>query len=246
MSSEAEAPDVSLRVEGVDVSYGRIRAVQGASLKLRRGTITALVGANGAGKSSLLKAIAGLVPVDAGRVVLDGGREVTSVPAHARVRELGIVLIPEGHAVFGEMTVDENLSVGARVGRHRGQQDRRDHVFELFPVLQERGGFQARYLSGGEQQMLAIGRALLMDPAFLLVDEPSMGLAPLVVRTIFRTLRSVLEERQITVLLVEQDSELALGIANYAYVIERGRIETAGPAAELRSDRRLQEAYLGG
>jgi branched-chain amino acid transport system ATP-binding protein len=246
VSADLVAPDVSLRVEGVDVSYGRIRAVQGASLELRRGTISALVGANGAGKSSLLKAIAGVVPVDTGRVVLDGERDVTGLPAHVRVRELGIVLIPEGHAVFGEMTVDENLSVGARVGRHRGQPDRRTDVFELFPVLEERRSFQARYLSGGEQQMLAIGRALLMDPAFLLVDEPSMGLAPLVVRTIFRTLRSVLEERQITVLLVEQDSELALGIANYAYVIERGRIETAGTAAELRSDRRLQEAYLGG
>jgi branched-chain amino acid transport system ATP-binding protein len=238
----------AIRVENLEVAYGRIRALQGVSLEVQRGDVTALVGANGAGKSTLLKAIAGLVPARGGTVEIPAGTDVGRIPAHRRVRDLGLVLVPEGRSVFGTMTVSENLDMGAEVGRLRANGDvstSREDVFRLFPVLEERRQLEARYLSGGEQQMLSLARALLMEPAILLVDEPSMGLAPLVVREIFETLRSVLERNQITVFLVEQDTRLALSVADWAYVLDRGRIEVAGTADEVASEARLQDAYLG-
>jgi branched-chain amino acid transport system ATP-binding protein len=240
---------VAIRTVDVEVSYGRIRAVQNVSIEVQRGAVTALVGANGAGKSSLLKSIAGLVPIRHGRVEIPGGTDVTREPAHERIRRLGVTLIPEGRGVFGQMTVEENLQLGMRVGAMRASSEEveasREQVFELFPVLRERRSLNARYLSGGEQQMLTIGRALLMEPTVLLVDEPSMGLAPKVVKSIFDALREVLERRLITVLLVEQDSELALRIADYAYVMEQGRVETGGRARAVAEDPRLRAAYLG-
>ena len=245
MSANAE---VALRAVDVEVAYGRIRALQGVTIEATRGTITALVGANGAGKSSLLKSIAGLVPLRSGRIEVPAGTDVSRLSAHERVRRLGLVLVPEGRGVFGTMSVEENLAFGTRVGalRNGASEDRaREEVFDLFPLLRERRRLQARYLSGGEQQMLTLARALLMQPSILLIDEPSMGLAPLVVRSIFTTLRDVLERRGISVLLVEQDSTLALGIAEYAYVLEQGRIEVSGPSRLVAENPRLKTAYLG-
>jgi branched-chain amino acid transport system ATP-binding protein len=239
---------VAVRAVELEVWYGRIRALQGVSLDVRSGGITALVGANGAGKSTLLKAIAGLVPLRGGRVEIPAGENIGRIAAHRRVRDLGLVLVPEGRSVFGTMSVAENLALGSRVGALRGDggtSSAQDEIYALFPVLEERRGLQARYLSGGEQQMLSLARALLMEPSILLIDEPSMGLAPLVVREIFETLRSVLERRSITVFLVEQDTRLALSVADWAYVLDRGRIEVEGTADEVARTPRLQEAYLG-
>jgi branched-chain amino acid transport system ATP-binding protein len=242
--------NVVLRATDLEVSYGRIRAVQGVSLDVHDASITALVGANGAGKSSILAGIAGLVRLSGGRVEAPAGRDIKHLPPHRRVRELGLVLVPEGRGVFATMTVDENLALGARVGGDRrsasvGEGEAIERVLELFPNLRSRRRLQARYLSGGERQMLAIARALLMEPAILLIDEPSMGLSPIVVADIFRTLQDVLAEKQISVLLVEQDTKLAFKVADYAYVIEHGRVENAGPAEDLRLTPDLQAAYLG-
>jgi branched-chain amino acid transport system ATP-binding protein len=240
--------DVALRVVDVEVVYGRIRALQGVTIEAARGTVTALVGANGAGKSSLLKSIAGLVPLRSGRIEVPAGADVSRLPPHERVRRLGIVLVPEGRGVFGAMSVEENLAFGTRVGslRNGGSEARaREEVFDLFPLLRERRRLQARYLSGGEQQMLSLARALLMQPLILLIDEPSMGLAPLAIKSIFTALREVLERRGISVLLVEQDSTLALGVADYAYVLEQGRIVISGPAGVVADSSRLKAAYLG-
>jgi branched-chain amino acid transport system ATP-binding protein len=241
--------DPAIAVHSLDVAYGAIRAVQGADIEAARGQITALIGSNGAGKSSTLKAMAGLVPIARGRVEV-GGVDVTRLPAHLRVIEHGVVLIPEGRSAFLTMTVRENLGLGMRVGRER---EARGHTggftladaFRLFPVLEARADNRAQYLSGGELKMLAIARSLLMHPQVLLIDEPSMGLAPLLVRQIFAELRGILKERDVSVLLVEQDTALALELARSAYVIEQGRITAHAPASELRRDPRLKAAYLG-
>jgi branched-chain amino acid transport system ATP-binding protein len=251
MTSSAAPREVALRTVDVAVSYGHIRAVQGVSVDIPRAEITALVGANGAGKSTLLKAIAGLVPLAGGRIEAPVDQDVTKWSTTRRVREVGIVLVPEGRGVFGGMTVDENLAVGDRVGAMRrpnasGRDDSFAEVFELFPQLRQRRSLQARYLSGGEQQMLSLGRSLLMEPTILLIDEPSMGLAPVLVKAIFETLESVLAEKRVTVFLVEQDTEIALEIAQHAYVIERGEIRLQGEARRVAEDPRLQAAYLGG
>jgi branched-chain amino acid transport system ATP-binding protein len=233
------------------VSYGRIRALQNVSLTVRKGGVTALVGPNGAGKSTLLKTIAGIVTPRQGRVEIPSGTDVAKVPAHRRVRDLGLVLVPEGRGVFGDMSVEENLELGLRVGRQRREDDAVSDadaltgIFELFGVLEERRRLQARYLSGGEQQMLSLSRALLMEPSILLIDEPSMGLAPMLILEIFETLKSVLAVKAITVFLVEQDTRLALSVADWAYVLERGSIEASGTAAEIAETPRLREAYLG-
>jgi len=243
-------PDVpAVAVRRLDVAYGAIRAVQGVDIEAPRGQITALIGSNGAGKSSTLHAIAGLVPV-AGGCVEVGGVDVTRLPAPVRVVEHGIVLIPEARAAFLTMTVRENLGLGMRVGRER---EARGHAggftlqdaFRLFPVLAQRADTRAQYLSGGELKMLAIARSLLMHPRVLLIDEPSMGLAPRLVRQIFAVLREILRARDVSVLLVEQDTAVALELARSAYVIEQGRITTHAPAAQLRGDARLKAAYIG-
>jgi branched-chain amino acid transport system ATP-binding protein len=242
-----DAPAMALR--GLNVAYGAIRAVQDLNLEAPRGQITALIGSNGAGKSSTLKAIAGLVPIASGSVEI-GGVDATRLPAYVRVVQRGVVLIPEAQAAFLTMTVRENLGLGVRVGRER---EAREHTgaftledaFRLFPVLEERADRRAQYLSGGELKMLAIARSLLMYPQVLLIDEPSMGLAPLLVRQIFAVLRGILREHDVSVLLVEQDTAVALELASSAYVIEQGRITAHAPASTLRGDLRLRAAYLG-
>ncbi len=242
-----DGPAIAAR--SLDVAYGAIRAVQHVDIEAPRGQITALIGSNGAGKSSTLKAMAGLVPVAGGSVAI-GGVDVTRLPAYVRVVEYGVVLIPEGRSAFVTMTVKENLGLGLRVGREREARGDRgsftvEDAFRLFPVLAERSDKRAQYLSGGELKMLAIARSLLMHPRVLLIDEPSMGLAPLLVRQIFAELRGILREHDVSVLLVEQDIAVALEVARSAYVIEQGRITAHGLAAELRSDPRLKAAYLG-
>ncbi len=239
----------NMRTRDLDVSYGHIRALQRVSIDVQPGSITALIGANGAGKSTLLKAIAGLVPVRRGKVELPAGVNITKMPAHERVRKLGLAMIPEGRGVFGRMTVAENLALGSKIGARRfpgaNPAERLQEVYELFPVLLSRRDQPGRFLSGGEQQMLTIARAILMEPSILLVDEPSMGLAPRVVKSIFEILSDILKKKGITVLLVEQDTKLALSIAEYAYVIRRGQIEAHGSARDIAADPRLLEAYLG-
>lgn len=243
------ADGVAIAARGLDVTYGAIRAVQAVDIEAPRGEVTALIGSNGAGKSSTLKAMAGLVPVAAGTVEI-GGVDATRIPARVRVVEHGVVLIPEGRSAFLTLTARENLGLGMRIGREReargsGGGFRLEDAFRLFPVLEERADKRAQYLSGGEQQMLSIARSLLMHPRVLLIDEPSMGLAPLLVRQIFDVLRGILREHDVTVLLVEQDTAVALELASAAYVIEQGRITMHAPAEQLRGDPRLRVAYLG-
>jgi len=232
------------------VAYGPIRAVQEVSITVEEGSVTALVGANGAGKSSLLKALVGLVPMRAKELSVRGD-DVRRLGTLARVRDLGLVLVPEGRGVFSGMTVDEGLEMGRRVGRYREKQGHveaaldLEAVFDLFPNLRERRRQLGQQLSGGEQQMLAVAKALLMAPSILLVDEPSVGLAPKIVRGIFETLEAVMNQYKVSILLVEQDSKLALEVADYAYVIEHGRVVAEGTAEQVRELPQLRAAYLG-
>jgi branched-chain amino acid transport system ATP-binding protein len=242
-----------LTVEDLHVDYGHIRAVQGASLSVSLG-ITALLGSNGAGKSSLVKAIAGLERPTSGTVRLADGRDITRATPHRRVLDLGIVLVPEGRGTLPRMTVLENLAFGLRIGEQRARSKTRldramvtkNDVLALFPQLERRLKVQARYLSGGEQQMLSIARALAMDPDILLVDEPSLGLSPAVVKTLFSSISKVVAERRIAMVLIEQDTTAALSLSDYVYVMERGCIELAGPSDSIAEDPRLRTAYLGG
>jgi branched-chain amino acid transport system ATP-binding protein len=248
-SEPAASPQLALSASGIDVSYGVIRAVQDVALDVAPAGITALIGSNGAGKSSTLKAIAGLVP-GGGQVLVDGV-DVTAWPTQRRLIEAGLVLVPEGRSTFTTMTVRENLELGARIGRKRAAAGAAsgfglDEAFALFDVLDQRQSQRAQVLSGGEQQMLAIARSLLMAPSVLLIDEPSMGLAPLLVRRIFSVMESVFAAHGVSVLLVEQDTAVALDLASDAYLLEHGRIVAHSPADELRQDPRLRMAYLGG
>jgi branched-chain amino acid transport system ATP-binding protein len=232
-----------LDVEGLRISYGGINAVKGIDLKVERGEMVALIGANGAGKTSTLKAICGLLPPAGGRVRLDG-RDVTGAPSYTLV-EQGLALVPEGRGVFGRMQVEENLEMGAYT-RRNGAAVRRDlaRVYQLFPRLHERRRQLAGTLSGGEQQMLAIGRALMGAPRLLLLDEPSMGLAPIMVQRIFDTIRRVAAEG-VTVLLVEQNAKLALEASQRGYVMESGLITLTDAAPALLANPQVRQAYLG-
>jgi len=233
-----------LQVQDLAVSYGHIDAVRGVSFDLEQGAITALVGANGAGKSTTLLALSGLLRPRAGRILFEG-EDITRLPTHGIVRR-GIVQVAEGRAILTTMTVRENLELGAYTRRDRsGIQASLEEVFHLFPVLASRAGQDAGNLSGGEQQMLAIGRALMARPRLLLLDEPSMGLAPLLVQDIFRTLVEI-NRWGLTILLVEQNVRQALKIAAQGYVIETGRIvlSDAGPA--LLGNPKVVEHFLGG
>jgi branched-chain amino acid transport system ATP-binding protein len=236
-----------LEVRGLRVSYGHVEAVRSVSLSVAAGEIVALIGPNGAGKSSTLNAIAGLLRPSAGSVRLEG-RELAGVPSHAAVAA-GIVLVPEGRAILQKMTVAENLLMGSEARRWPGGREEARAAVEAqvkrFPSLERRLDVPAGALSGGEQQMLAIARGLLERPKILLLDEPSMGLAPLLVRQIFDIVRDIHREGT-TILLVEQNARMALQTAQHAYVLERGEVALKGPAAELANDPRLQAAYLGG
>jgi branched-chain amino acid transport system ATP-binding protein len=242
MSTTTTAP--LLRVEGLQVAYGHIEAVKGIDFELREGEITALVGANGAGKSTTLMALSGLVKPRAGRFLFEG-QDLSTLKPHERVAR-GIVQVAEGRAMLTTLTVRENLELGAysRPGR-KAPAGELERIFELFPRLKERLDGYAGNLSGGEQQMLAIGRALMAKPRVLLLDEPSMGLAPIVVQEIFRTLVSI-NRTGLTILLVEQNVRQALRIARQAYVLETGRIVLQGSGRALLDDPKVQAAYLGG
>jgi branched-chain amino acid transport system ATP-binding protein len=235
-----------LSVDGLVAGYSAAAVVDGVTLAVSAGETVTLVGANGAGKSTLLKAIAGALPVRAGRVLVDG-EDVTNVPAHRRVGK-GIVLVPEGRMVFAGMSVDENLTLGAHLrtgaAARRAVAADRERVFGLFPVLAERRRQAAGTLSGGEQQMLAIGRAMMSAPRVLLLDEPSLGLAPKVIAQIFSAL-DVLRDSGLAVVLVEQDARLALRHASRGYVVRTGRVALEGPAEELLGNDDVRLIYLG-
>lgn len=232
-----------LQVAGLKVNYGHIEAVKGIDFELHDGQITTLVGANGAGKSTTLLALSGLVKKAAGRVMLDG-QDLTKMAPHKIVAS-GMVQVAEGRATLTTLTVQENLELGAYSRRDKGDRAKDlDYIYSLFPVLKERASGMAGNLSGGEQQMLAIGRALMAKPRLLLLDEPSMGLAPIIVQGIFRTLRDI-NKAGLTIFLVEQNVRQALKIADRAYVIETGNIVLSGTGRELLVNPRVQEAYLG-
>ncbi len=235
-----------LRIRNLDVAYGNVAVLRRVSLHVSPGEIVAIVGANGAGKTTLLKTVAGLVRPRAGEVLLRG-RDVSAARTEQTVA-MGCSLVPEGRQVFSEMTVRENLFLGAHVQYRRGRRDEvaadLERIYRLFPVLSERARQLAGTLSGGEQQMLAMGRALMARPALLMLDEPSMGLAPLVVKDIFEIIARISQEGS-TVLLVEQNARGALRIAHRGYVLETGRIVLQGTSEELLANRDVQRAYLG-
>ncbi|MDR7468350.1 MAG: ABC transporter ATP-binding protein [Armatimonadota bacterium] len=233
----------TLELEEVTVSYGQRRALEGLSLSVGAGEIVTLLGANGAGKSTTLRLISGLVRPVRGQVRYEG-RDITGWPAD-RIVAAGIGHVPEGRDIFTEFTVMENLLVGAHLVPRRELRGRIEAALRLFPVLRERQRQLAGTLSGGEQQMLAIARALMGRPRLLLLDEPSLGLAPMLVREIFRVIRRINAEG-VTVLLVEQNARAALALATRGYVLEAGRLAVAGPSAELGRDPRIRAAYLGG
>jgi len=231
-----------LEIRGLEVHYGGIRAVKGVDLDISPGELVCLIGANGAGKSSTLRAIAGLARAAAGSIRFDG-RELAGVPAFWRARS-GLVMVPEGRGVFARLSVEENLAMGAYARNDPDVGPDREHVFALFPRLAERRAQIAGTLSGGEQQMLAIGRALMSRPRLLALDEPSMGLAPIAARKILEVIRDI-NRAGVTVLLVEQNAQGALALAHRAYVMESGQIAISGEARALLADPRVRRAYLG-
>ena len=233
-----------LKIDDINVYYGAIHALKGISLEVDEGEIVTLIGANGAGKSTTLRTISGLLKPKTGAIDFQG-QDIAGVPAHEIVKR-GISQVPEGRRIFAEMTVMGNLDLGAFTRKDKdGIAADLRHVFELFPRLEERRDQVAGTLSGGEQQMLAMGRALMSRPKLLLLDEPSMGLAPLLIREIFNIIVDI-NKSGTTVLLVEQNANMALSIASRAYVLETGRITLSGPAAELAASEEVKKAYLGG
>ena len=234
-----------LEVKNLIVNYGVITALQGVSLTVRRGDIVTLIGANGAGKTTTLRTISGLVKARSGELLYEG-KPITRLPAHQRVK-LGMAQVPEGRMVFANLTVAENLRMGAYLVRDKAAiATELEYVFSLFPRLKERAKQIAGTLSGGEQQMLAIGRALMSKPKFLMLDEPSLGIAPLLVHKIFEKIIEINRRHGITILLVEQNANLALEVANYGYVLETGRILLEDKSAALRENPQVKSAYLGG
>jgi len=232
-----------LEVEQIEVAYGKARAVNGASVRVSEGSITAIVGPNGAGKTSLVRAVSGLQAIRAGQIRFRGGRIDTL--AEREIAALGIAHVPEGRRVFAKMTVLENLRMGAYLRADGAEVARtREAVFEAFPRLRERQGQRAGSLSGGEQQMLAIGRALMAAPRLILADEMSQGLAPVIVQDVYRRLLDV-NRRGVTILLVEQNARLAFKLAQFVYVMEEGRVALAGPSADVAASEHVQRAYLG-
>jgi len=233
---------VLLDVKDIHVFYGNIEAVKGMSFHVDRGEIVCLIGANGAGKTTTLRTVSGLLRPAEGAIFYDGQR-IDLLPAH-EVVGLGVAQSPEGRRIFPRMSVRENLEMGAFIRRDAGQRADMDRILELFPILKERARQAAGTLSGGEQQMLAIGRALMAKPKLLLLDEPSMGLAPIVVERIFQTIREI-SEQGVTILLVEQNAAQALTLANRGYVIETGRIVLEDQARDLLANEQVRKAYLG-
>ena len=233
-----------LEVKNLHVSYGMIDAVKGIDFKIEDGQVVSLIGANGAGKTTTMHALSGLLKIKEGEILLDG-KDISKVPGN-KIVAMGLVQVPERRRVFAQMTVEENLMLGAylRKDKEKIKKDF-DHVYELFPRLLERRKQLAGTLSGGEQQMLAMGRALMSDPKVLLMDEPSMGLSPLLVKEIFSIIKQINKEG-VTVLLVEQNAKLALEISDYAYVLEIGKITLEGKGKDLLTNEDVKKAYLGG
>ncbi len=236
-----------LSIEGLRTSYGSIRVLKGVSIQIPKGKVVSIIGANGAGKSTLLKNISGLVKAQEGRIIYKG-KDIAGMPAN-RIVGLGISQVPEGRQLFAHLTVLDNIRLGAYHYFKRSNRDeingRIEHVYQIFPILEKRSKQIAGTLSGGEQQMLAIARALMGRPELLLLDEPSMGIAPLIVREIFNVI-SKLNASGTTVLLVEQNAKAALKVANHCYVLERGEVVLEGLAAELLDNPKVKEVYLGG
>ncbi len=234
-----------LELKNLEVSYGSISALQGISLTVEKGSIVTLVGANGAGKTTTLRTISGIVKAKAGTITFDG-EDITNQPAH-RIVARGLAQSPEGRMVFANLTVLENLRMGAYLRNDKaGIAKDLDYVFGIFPRLKEREWQAAGTLSGGEQQMLAIGRALMSKPKCLMLDEPSLGIAPLLVKTIFEKIVEINRELGLTILLVEQNANLALEVSHYGYVLETGRIILEDKSAALRENAEVRAAYLGG
>ena len=234
-----------LRVDNLSVNYGAIRAVSGLSFHVDAGEIVTLVGSNGAGKSTTLRALSGLLRPREGTVHFNG-ESIHHLPPHQIVAR-GLCQVPEGRMIFGNLTVDENLAMGAYLQTdEKNIRAHRDYVFSIFPRLAERLNQVAGTLSGGEQQMLAIGRALMSNPKFLMLDEPSLGIAPRLITTIFEKILEINRDRRIPVLLVEQNARLALEVSHRAYVLETGHLSIHGDSKALRDDPRLKAAYLGG
>jgi len=233
-----------LHVENLHVRYGTITALRGISLSIEAGQIVTLIGANGAGKSTTLRTISGLLKASVGRIDFDG-RDITNLPPHKIVAR-GISQAPEGRMIFANLTARENLMMGAYLRRDRDNIDRdMEYLFSIFPKLKERIEQPGGKLSGGEQQMLAIGRALLARPRLLLLDEPSLGIAPNLVQIIFKKIVEINKELGMTIFLVEQNAHMALAIADYAYVLETGEIRLQGKASEIAKDEEVRKTYLG-
>jgi branched-chain amino acid transport system ATP-binding protein len=239
------AKPVVLEVKDLAVNYGMIKALHGISLNIRKGDIVTLIGANGAGKTTTLRTISGLLRAKSGNVFFNG-QEITSKAPH-KIVQLGLAQVPEGRMVFANLSVRDNLEMGAflRSDRAAIKQDF-DLVYSMFPRLKERDQQVAGTLSGGEQQMLAIGRALMSRPAFLMLDEPSLGIAPILVKSIFQKIVEINQQQGITILLVEQNANLALEISHYGYVLETGRVTLQDKSSTLRTNPEVKKAYLGG
>ena len=232
-----------LQLEKISAGYGEVRILNAVSLEVAEGSISALVGSNGVGKTTLMRVLAGLLPLDDGKVVYSG-RDISQTPPHDRV-ERGMALVPEGRLIFPDFSVEENLRIGAVSPRARAQAaERTEEMFALFPRLRERRRQAGGTLSGGEQQMLALARGLMSDPRLLLLDEPSLGLAPAIAASLFEMIERI-RDRGVTVFIVEQDISSTLAISDSAYVMENGRIAVAGTGADLLQDPTVREAYLG-
>lgn len=234
-----------LDINNLRVSYGNIQAVKGLSFQVNQGELVCLIGCNGAGKTTTLKALAGLLPFTAQRAQLNNTIDLRTLPTHRRIHH-GMALVPEGRGVFARLTIEENLDLGAYNRRDKANiQTDKEHIYTIFPRLKERLQQSAGTLSGGEQQMLAIGRAIMGRPTLLLLDEPSMGLAPIMVEKIFDVIKTLHTQQGMTILLVEQNANIALQIADRAYVLDSGLIDFHGTASDLIQDPRVREAYLG-
>lgn len=232
-----------LEIKDLEVCYGVIRAIKGVSFEVNQGEVIALIGANGAGKTTILHTITGLIPAEKGSILFDG-KELTKTPAH-KIVSMGMAHVPEGRRVFAQLSVLENLKLGAYTRKNKSEiEESLKMVYERFPRLEERKNQVAGTLSGGEQQMLAMGRALMSKPRIILMDEPSMGLSPLLVSEIFDIIKEI-SESGTTVLLVEQNAKKALSIADRAYVLETGNITLSGKASDLMNDDSVKKAYLG-
>ena len=232
-----------LKLKGIETYYGRIKALQGISLEVNEGEIVAILGSNGAGKSTILKAISGFILVDYGQIAFRSKR-IENMDSH-KIVKLGISHVPEGRHTFDDLTVEENLKAGSATVRRKSHiRERLDQVFHLFPFLSERKRQIAKHMSGGERQMVAIGRALMSNPELLLLDEPSLGLSPLLVKEIIRMIQKI-NDQGVTIVMVEQNLSMALKVASKGYVIQNGRVERHGTSGALLADEEIRNAYLG-